>query len=64
MKADSAPTFVCQDCEADVYDALGQVRKRCMTCQWIADFPDPVDRERVRKWLIERGVIDPKRRTA
>jgi len=27
------------------------VRERCSTCQWIADIKDPVERERLRRWL-------------
>jgi hypothetical protein len=53
-----APTFVCQDCGADVYDMLDQVRERCHVCQWVADLPDPVERERALQWLIEVGIID------
>ena len=51
------PTFVCKDCDADVYDALGEVRERCLTCGWIANLPDPVEREEVRAWLIETGAV-------
>jgi hypothetical protein len=47
------PTFVCKDCGCDVYDALGQVRERCLTCQWLADIPDPVEREKLREVLGE-----------
>jgi hypothetical protein len=45
------PTFICKDCGVPVFDALGQVRERCMTCQWIANVPDPVEREEIRAWL-------------
>jgi hypothetical protein len=47
------PTFVCIDCKAKVYDALDQVRERCLTCQWLADIEDPVERETLRRWYRE-----------
>jgi hypothetical protein len=34
------PTFVCKDCGWSVYDALGEVRERCLECQWIAERPE------------------------
>jgi hypothetical protein len=52
------PTFVCQDCGVEVYDALGQVRERCHVCQWVANVTDPAEREKCRQWLIEVGTID------
>jgi hypothetical protein len=52
------PTFVCQDCGADVYDALGAARERCYPCQWVADIVDEAERAEVRDWLIEVGVIE------
>ena len=52
------PTFVCRDCGAAVYDALGQARERCYPCQWVAAIPDEADRKKIRKWLIEVGAID------
>jgi hypothetical protein len=49
------PTFVCIDCNAPVYDALGLVRDRCLVCQWIADLVNPAeDRERLRAWFREQ----------
>jgi hypothetical protein len=45
------PTFVCIDCKAPVYDALGRVRERCLVCQWIAEIKDPKNRERLRAWF-------------
>jgi hypothetical protein len=53
-----APTFVCKDCGDEVYDALGEVRERCHTCQWIAGIPNDKERERVCAWLIEVGAIN------
>jgi predicted amidophosphoribosyltransferase len=50
----AAPTFVCADCGCDVYDALGEVRERCHTCQWLADHPDPVEREQLRALIDGR----------
>jgi hypothetical protein len=50
-----APTFVCADCRAAVFDALGQVRERCLTCQWIADIPDEAERKTLRRWYQEIG---------
>jgi hypothetical protein len=50
------PTFICVDCGCPVYDALGQVRKRCLTCQWLAEISDPVDREALRK-LLDSPVV-------
>ena len=44
------PTYVCKDCGAQVYDALGIVRERCLTCAWISDAPEK-DRARLRKFL-------------
>ena len=58
MTRDDAPTFVCQDCGADVYDALGAVRERCYPCLWVTHIDDADERARVRKWLIELGVIE------
>jgi hypothetical protein len=47
--------FVCVDCGCDVYrwDAAAIPAKpaRCATCQWLADVPDALDRERLRAWL-------------
>jgi hypothetical protein len=45
------PTYVCIDCGCAVYDALGEVRERCLTCQWLFEIKDPVEREKVRKFL-------------
>lgn len=44
------PTFVCKDCGVNVYDALGEVRERCLMCQWIEDI-EPPDREELIEWL-------------
>jgi hypothetical protein len=55
----SEPTFVCKDCGAAVFDALGQVRERCYPCQWVANIPDVTERAEIRAWLIEAGAIDP-----
>lgn len=51
------PTFTCKDCGCSVYDALGCVRERCRPCQWVADIPDPVERQKIKEWLTELGVI-------
>lgn len=48
---DDEPTYVCRDCGAGVFDALGAVRERCLTCQWLANIPDAEDRERLRDFL-------------
>lgn len=50
---DGEPTFVCKDCGTAVFDALGEVRERCLTCQWIAAIPNEDEREKVRAWLME-----------
>jgi hypothetical protein len=52
------PTFICKDCGAAVFDALGEVRERCYPCQWVAIISDLADRAAVRAWveLIARGV--------
>jgi hypothetical protein len=55
------PTFICKDCGANVYDALGEVRERCRTCQWIADITDEQDREKLRQWLIDACATDQPR---
>ena len=47
------PTFICADCEVGVFDFTGQVRERCLTCQWIADIEDPVERETLRRLYQE-----------
>lgn len=52
------PTFVCQDCGADVYDMLDEVRERCHVCQWLASIVNEVERAKARAWLIEIGEID------
>lgn len=52
------PTFVCIDCGADVYDALGTMRERCYPCLWVARIDDADERDRVRQWLVELGVIE------
>ena len=49
-----APNLICADCKAPVFDALRQVRERCLTCQWIADFPDPTEREKLRDFFEKR----------
>jgi hypothetical protein len=46
-----APSFICVDCKAPVYDALGQARERCMVCQWIEEIADPEDKARLREWF-------------
>jgi hypothetical protein len=51
MSNDTLPTFICKDCGCGVYDALNQVCERCLECQWLADIPDPKDREILRKLL-------------
>jgi hypothetical protein len=48
------PTFICIDCKAPVYDALGEVRERCLVCQWVADLDNPEDQERLRAWFREQ----------
>jgi hypothetical protein len=50
---DTEPTYVCADCGCDVFDALGIVRERCLTCQWLADIPNEKERERLRE-VLER----------
>jgi len=52
------PSFVCKDCGASVYDALGEDRERCHPCQWVADIPDEAERAKILAWLIEVGAID------
>jgi hypothetical protein len=47
----SDPTYTCKDCGCDVYSALGEVRERCLTCQWLADLSDPLERELLRAML-------------
>jgi hypothetical protein len=51
-------SHVCKDCGANVYDALGEVRERCRTCQWIADIADEQDREKLRQWLNGGAGVD------
>jgi hypothetical protein len=58
LTPEPTPTFICRDCQAAVYDALGHVRERCWPCQWVANIPDLDERARVRRWLIELEVID------
>jgi len=46
--------FKCADCGCDVYrwaDVVSAQPARCATCQWLADVPDDLDRERLRAWL-------------
>jgi hypothetical protein len=58
------PTFICSDCRAAVFDALGEVRERCHPCQWVANIHDPKERAEIRAWLIEVGAIaGPEERT-
>jgi hypothetical protein len=45
------PTYICTDCGSDVYDALGEMRKRCLTCQWLRDIADPDGRAKLRVLL-------------
>jgi hypothetical protein len=45
------PTYICKDCGYKVYDALGEVRERCLTCTWIAAIENDQDREDIREWL-------------
>jgi hypothetical protein len=58
MVEPNPPTFVCKDCGAEVYDALGEARERCYPCQWVANVPEEAAREQIRAWLIEVGAID------
>jgi hypothetical protein len=58
MNAPADPTFVCRDCGVPVFDALGEVRERCHSCQWVADIPDPEERAGIRTWLESVGAID------
>lgn len=58
MMCNDNPTFVCIDCHTAVYDALGHVRERCWPCQWVHNIEDIGERQRVRAWLIDLGVID------
>lgn len=51
------PTFTCADCGVAVYDAMGHVRERCWPCQWVRNIEDPVERAKVRQWLVELEVI-------
>jgi hypothetical protein len=51
------PTFICIDCGAHVYDALGEPRRRCYPCAWVDAIVDDDERHRVRNWLIEVGSI-------
>ena len=51
---DDRPSFVCMDCAYDVFQFPATPLRnlpRCATCQWLADMPDAVNRERVRQWL-------------
>ena len=48
-------TFVCADCDTDVY-VFGYCppgTTRCAPCAWLALVADPVERERLRKWMAE-----------
>lgn len=49
--------FACVDCDCEVFQfpAGSPIPEppRCATCQWLADVPDPLDRERLRAWLKE-----------
>lgn len=51
---DDQPSFTCMDCGCAVYQfpvVPPPDPPRCLTCQWIANVPDAVDRGRVRRWL-------------
>jgi hypothetical protein len=52
------PTFICADCKIPVFDVLGQVRERCLTCQWVAEIEDPVEREKVHEFLAEINDVN------
>lgn len=48
--------FICKDCGHTVYSFTAdgkEPRDQCLTCGWVASFPDPVEREKLRKWLNE-----------
>jgi hypothetical protein len=45
------PTFICKDCHSPVYDALGIVRDRCLTCQWVSDIKDKRAQKKLRDFL-------------
>jgi hypothetical protein len=53
--------FDCADCGVQVYGVragrAGGPGQRCGHCQWLADIPDPVEREQLRARLIEAGSL-------
>jgi hypothetical protein len=54
--------FDCAECGVHVF-AMGLVEpappgQRCAHCQWLADIPDPVEREQLRARLIKIGALD------
>ena len=54
--------FNCVDCGYEVYVFPVGVPvpdpPRCATCQWIADLPDELDRERLRQWFKTMEAAD------
>jgi hypothetical protein len=45
--------FICEDCGVQVYNAIEVMHRcgKCLTCQWLADLPDPLERELLRAML-------------
>lgn len=45
--------FDCPDCGWHVIDVAGTrgPRTRCLSCEWLAAYPDPVERESLRPLL-------------
>jgi hypothetical protein len=53
--------FVCRDCGADVYSFPAQdpPPELCSTCRWLDQYvSDPVEREQLRKRLMERDMSE------
>jgi hypothetical protein len=59
--SDDLRTFVCRDCGLRVYAyPHDPERERCGACEWIKRLPEKVDRDEVRAYLVDIGVIGDK----
>jgi hypothetical protein len=57
--SDGSLEFECSDCDHRVVSIAPphSPGRRCAGCQFLAELVNPVDREELRLWMAERGII-------